>query len=228
MAGTQKFEGTQQVAGTRQIGGNPAWNRVGAMRRARRVAGLSQREMAARVGVAASTIARAEDPDGGASLTLIEAVLAVAGLRLAVVDAAGEVVAPMRTDVARNRAGSYFPAHLDTQVPAELTSRADPWRWDRPEPSVTFLRRSTQPCYPRAWAIPGLGNRDRPNDHYTADELAHHRDLRRARRRLRLAQAPPTGPSPLDAPCTCGPGCERHCEAACACQCEPARHADAG
>ena len=194
----------------------PAWNRVGAMRRARRIAGLSQREMAERVGVAAGTIARAEDPEGGAALAVVEAVLAVAGLRLAVVDAAGQVVAPMRTNVARDRGGSYFPAHLDTRVPDDLDPRAYPWRSDRPLPTVTFLRRGTRPCYAEAWAIPGLDAGERPDDHFTPDELADHREARRARFR----RPPPSRP-PLPE-CACGPECELTCDTACPCQCEPA------
>lgn len=89
------------------------FDRVGHLRRARRITDTSQREMAARVGVAASTIARAETMSGEVPLRLIVDVLAEAGLRLAVVDADARPVPPMRRDGARDHGGRYCPAHLD-------------------------------------------------------------------------------------------------------------------
>jgi HTH-type transcriptional regulator/antitoxin HipB len=47
------------------------------------------------------------------TLSVVERMLAMGGLRLAICDAAGEPVAPMREDAARDRAGRRFPAHVD-------------------------------------------------------------------------------------------------------------------
>lgn len=188
-----------------------AWDRVGAVRRARRVAGLSQREMADRAGLARSTVARAECPDGAVSLEAVTAILAVAGLRLAVVDARGELVQPMGAHPVRDGAGRYFPAHLDTVPPGDLTPAGHQWSYDRPPPEVTFSRGSFRGALRER---PGL---HRPEDHVTAEELPGLRAQQKAARRARLPQR-----TPRELPeCACGPECERDCVDACTCQCEP-------
>ena len=85
----------------------------GLVRRARRAADLSQRDLAARLGVSQSTVARWETGQSSPTLSLVEQMLALSGLRLAMIDTAGEPVAPMREDAPRDRAGRRFPAHVD-------------------------------------------------------------------------------------------------------------------
>ena len=85
----------------------------GLVRRARRAADLSQRDLAARVGVSQSTVARWETGQSSPTLYLVEQMLALSGLRLTLIDSAGEPVAPMREDAPRDRAGRRYPAHVD-------------------------------------------------------------------------------------------------------------------
>ena len=85
----------------------------GLIRRVRRVADLSQRDLAQRMGVSQSTVARWETGQSRPTLGAFEQMLAVGGLRLQVIDSSGATVAPMREDGARDRAGRRFPAHVD-------------------------------------------------------------------------------------------------------------------
>lgn len=92
-----------------------AFDTSGHVRRARRLADLNQRELAARVGLPQSSIARIED-GRDVSVRDFALMLAVAGLQLAVVDAQGRAVAPMPPDVHRDGAGRRRPAHLDVHA----------------------------------------------------------------------------------------------------------------
>lgn len=100
--------------------------------RARRVADLSQRELAQRLGVAPSTVARLENGQRRASAELLDAILALAGLRVAVLDGAGREVPPFPADAVRDNAGRRFPAHLDVRPPDDVP-RHRAWypRYDR-------------------------------------------------------------------------------------------------
>jgi transcriptional regulator with XRE-family HTH domain len=93
---------------------------AGLVRRARRIADMSQREMARSVGVARSTIAKVEAGVMMPSVELLGRILGAAGLHLAVVDQHGRVVRPM-TDFedVRDGAGRRYPAHLDTILDPE-------------------------------------------------------------------------------------------------------------
>lgn len=95
----------------------------GLVRRARRAADISQRDLAQRLGVSQSTVARWETGQSSPALSVVEQMLAFGGLRLVMRDAAGEPVAPMREDAARDRAGRRFPAHADL----------DAWGWWVPQ-----------------------------------------------------------------------------------------------
>lgn len=88
---------------------------AGLIRRARRIADLSQRQMARRAKVSPSTVARVEAGGLTPSLDLLQRLLGSAGLYLAVVDADGHVILPMedREDI-RDGAERRYPSHLDT------------------------------------------------------------------------------------------------------------------
>lgn len=90
-----------------------AGSAAGLVRRARRAADLSQRDLAARLGVSQSRVARWETGRSSPSLADLEQVMSLAAMRLALLDAAGARVEPMREDAARDRAGRRFPAHVD-------------------------------------------------------------------------------------------------------------------
>ena len=79
------------------------------------------------------------------------------GLRLALVDAAGDEVRGMHPGGVRDRGGRRFPAHLDTVLSEQRASR-----WEhRPllrQPTYTFDRRDP-------WQEADSRARDRPDDH---------------------------------------------------------------
>ena len=92
----------------------------GLVRRARRIADLSQREMATAAGTASSTIGKIEAETLTPSVGLFQRVMAVAGLHLVVVDADGRVVLPMGDwDDTRDGAERRYPSHLDTILDPE-------------------------------------------------------------------------------------------------------------
>ena len=113
---------------------------AGLVRRARRIADLSQRELAGRVGVASSTIGRIESGGVQPSLALFLRLVGVAGLAVVVVDADGRVVLPMLDhDDIRDGAGRRYPSHLDVI----LDPVAGEWWADRyglARPPETFRR----------------------------------------------------------------------------------------
>ncbi|MCW0216159.1 MAG: helix-turn-helix domain-containing protein [Pseudonocardia sp.] len=114
----------------------------GLVRAARRRADLSQRGLAAEAGMARSTVSRIEAGTLVPSLATLGRLLAVAGLRLVLVDEDGAVVPPM-LDVPDggllDGADRRYPAHLD--VILEPTS-GDWWggRYGLARPPETFHR----------------------------------------------------------------------------------------
>lgn len=93
-------------------GGTP-----GMIRRIRRILDVSQRGLAALVGVSQSVVARWETGRTSPRVSMMELLLDLARLEVTVRDgASGEVVEAMRDDGARNRGGSRFPAHTDLRV----------------------------------------------------------------------------------------------------------------
>ena len=88
---------------------------AGLVRRARRMADLSQRQMARFAKVSAGTVGKVESGTFTPSVNLLERLLGAAGLYLTVVDQDGRVVLPMETwDETRDGAERRYPAHLDT------------------------------------------------------------------------------------------------------------------
>ena len=111
----------------------------GLLRRIRREADLSQRELAAHLGLSKSTVAAVESGQRGLDLRVLERAARCAGLRLALVDRNGHEVPTMANGTVRDLGGRRFPAHLDTMYSEERW-----WRWahryDRPLPWYTFDR----------------------------------------------------------------------------------------
>jgi transcriptional regulator with XRE-family HTH domain len=92
----------------------------GLIRRARRRADLSQREMAIRAHVSPATVGRIEADRLMPSMVVFQRLIGVAGLYLTVVDHDGRVILPMReSEDLRDGADRRYPAHLDTIVDPE-------------------------------------------------------------------------------------------------------------
>jgi transcriptional regulator with XRE-family HTH domain len=112
----------------------------GLVRRIRRILDVSQRGLAALIGVSQSAVARWETGRTSPRVSVVQHLLRLAGLRAEVHDAEnGEVVEPMRDDGARDRAGRRYPAHVDLMVTGwhvprglDCTAEAGLWRrWSR-------------------------------------------------------------------------------------------------
>ena len=187
----------------------PAFDLAGAVRRIRRRADCSQRELAAGIGTSKSAIAAAETGAAGLDARLLASAAHLAGLRLALLDAAGAEVHGMHPDGVRDRSGRRFPAHLDTVLSEQRASR-----WEhRPrlrQPTYTFDRRDP-------WQAAETRARSRPDDHLlpqpgdAPEERAAAR-RREARQRLQDERARRVAAGELRAAepftCTCPSGCD--------------------
>ena len=119
----------------------------GALRRIRRSADVSQREIAGLVGISKTAIAAAESGARGLDARVLALAAELAGLRLAVVDGEGRHVPEMADEAVRDMAGRRFPAHLDTRYSDEGWWHG-PHRYDRQQPWYTFDRdRRTRDAY---------------------------------------------------------------------------------
>jgi transcriptional regulator with XRE-family HTH domain len=112
---------------------------AGAVRRIRRRADLSQRQLAEAAAISQSLVARVEAGKQDIAVRLLERLATLAGLRLALIDEAGAEVASMDDHAVRDQAGRRFPAHLDTRY-----GDVDWWhgdeRYSREQPWYTFDR----------------------------------------------------------------------------------------
>lgn len=113
---------------------------AGLLRRARRMVGMSQRDMARRAGVSQATVARAESGTAHPTLDVLQRLLDAAGLYIAVVDPDGRVIQPLEEfPLARDAAGRRYPAHLDLIIDPE---RGEWWgsAYGLARPPQTFYR----------------------------------------------------------------------------------------
>ena len=186
----------------------------GIVMRVRRRCDLSQRDLAAALGIEASRIARLESTPRRVDFPLLVEILGLADLRLAVVDRDGVEVAPVAQDAVRDHAGRRMPAHLDIRPRSERSAS-------------TLLHGHADRREPPAWYDHRVG-RDRRRvelghrlasvpDQPTRVEigLGGHR-----RRSARTRVVPPW--SMLSVECECSDECfERgECRSACECRCE--------
>ena len=111
----------------------------GALRRVRRIADLSQRELAAAVGISPSAVGGAESGARDLPASVVARIAEVASLRLALVDGNGQEVAPMSDAAVRDMSGRRFPAHLDTRHSDDGWWHG-PDRKYRAQPRYTFDR----------------------------------------------------------------------------------------
>jgi transcriptional regulator with XRE-family HTH domain len=173
---------------------------AGMLRRARRSADLSQREMAEATHVAKSTLAAAEACTRDLPASALVRVVDVAGLRLALVDTDGAEVPPMDAGAVRDMGRRYFPAHLDTRYSDEGWWHG-PERYSRPEPWYTFDRCRN--------ARDAVRRRDgTPEDHHLPGP-GDAPDERRAARRRAAQQRFAEGPRPPVPAATSAESCAR-------------------
>ncbi|TQN37812.1 helix-turn-helix protein [Blastococcus colisei] len=129
----------------------------GVLRRIRRIADVSQRQLAAAAGLSVSAVAHAEAGTRDLPVTALARAAGLAGLRIALLDDHGDEVGGMHPGAVRDRGGRRFPAHLDTMLSEERSSRWDHRpRLDRP--TYTFDRRRTREG-------PGRRTTGRADDH---------------------------------------------------------------
>jgi transcriptional regulator with XRE-family HTH domain len=184
----------------------------GLLRRVRRLADMSQREMARASGIAPAALGRAE-AGGDLRVSQLGRILGVAGLRLAVLDGSGGELMPMSEHAVRDGAGRLLPAHLDTR------HGDDDW-WGGPHrprlrpPRYTFDRDRTLRDERRAAGVPEDHHLPEPGDSLAERAAARRREsLRRAQERREEAhRAWLEAGSPRDPDwgtwCTCLPDCE--------------------
>ena len=138
------------------------------LRRARRLARLSQRELAARANVPLSTLARIEagtttDP----RVSTLAALFAAAGCTLAVLSRAREELPEHPWETPRDHGVRHFPAHLDlwpVDQPYAVHPGLDWWGWYRSWawkrgariPVLTFKRLRTDYYCPPLDPVTGL------------------------------------------------------------------------
>lgn len=159
-----------------------AFDLSGALRRIRRLADLSQRELALACRIPQSAVAQAETGRRDLAVGALTTAAVLAGLRLALLDQDGREVSAMAADAVRDLSGRRFPAHLDTRRSDEGQWLHEPRR-DRPETSFTFTRdRDFRDARRRTGAS--------PEDHhpFLAGDSPRERKAERARVARRRAQ----------------------------------------
>lgn len=182
----------------------------GFLRRVRRLADLSQRELAAAASLPPSSLAHAEAGTRDLPVASLARIAAVAGLRLALLDGDGAEMSPMSSTAVTDRSGRRFPAHLDTLRSDEGHQRYEPRR-DRPETSFTYWRdRAARDSRRRTGGTPTDHQPFLPGDS-PAERIA---ERRRAAARARAEElerrflSGETAGRPDAFTCTCPPRCD--------------------
>lgn len=85
----------------------------GVVRRVRRILDVSQRDLAALLGISQSQVARWETGRTSPRAEMLVRLVRMARLELTLRDSDGDLERPMRDDGARDRAGRRYPAHVD-------------------------------------------------------------------------------------------------------------------
>jgi transcriptional regulator with XRE-family HTH domain len=183
----------------------PGW-----IRRIRRRADMSQRQLAQACGVSQASVAQAETGRREFPVGALARAAQLAGLRLALLDAEGNEVAGMAGDAVRDLAGRRFPAHLDTRHGDE-----DWWhgisRYSRAQPWYTFDRvRYTRDYWRGRLGTPEDHQLPRPEDSPEERSAARRREVEcRARESWERRRAAGEVPDAPTFACTCPAECDR-------------------
>ena len=208
-----------------------AFDLPGVLRRIRRQADLSQRELAEACGVSHSTVAQAETGRRDFSVSALVNAAGLASLRLVVVDDEGRELTPMSSAAVRDGANRRFPAHLDTRHGDEDWWHGDE-RYQREQPWFTFDRlRWTRDTWRARRGTPEDHHEPRPGDSPQERKQQRVRDAERRAEEARQRWIAIHGPSRWgEFTCTCPPVCEElddrsgkpvHADG-CPCQCDVA------
>jgi HTH-type transcriptional regulator/antitoxin HipB len=171
----------------------------GLVRRVRRILDVSQRGLAALIGVSQSAVARWETGRTSPRVCVLQRLMRLAGLRSTVSDVeSGEVVEPMRDDGARDRGGRRYPAHVDLRVTGwyvprglDCTAEAGLWRRRSRARKDPRIRHHTSP-YRRWCARRALGTPiDHPADFQLVAEAEHLDEKRSAALAAYAGWSPP-------------------------------------
>ena len=169
----------------------------GLVRRIRRILDVSQRGLAAILGVSQSVVARWETGRTSPRVDVMERMLQLARVRVRLEEEdTGKEVRPMRADGARKHGGSRFPAHTDLRATGWWVPRAlrdmttveslvarDRSRAAR-DPSIRYRVSPYRKRIERAvFGVPD----DHPAVHQLAAESEHLDEVREARLRPRRA-----------------------------------------
>jgi HTH-type transcriptional regulator/antitoxin HipB len=181
----------------------------GVLRRIRRLADLSQRELGRKAAVSAAAIAHAEAGTRDLPVSALRRIARVAGLRLAVVDQEGRPIVGMADDAVRDMSGRRFPAHLDTRY-GDIDWWHDDGRYSREQPWYTFDRlRYTRDYWRDRLGVPDDHQLPQPGDSPAERRAARKRAAREQaeaewQRRLAAGEVPP-----LELfVCSCPPECD--------------------
>lgn len=182
----------------------------GALRRIRRRADVSQRELAERCELSQSAVAQAESGRRDLPAQALARAAAVAGLRLVMVDAEGREVDGMGNGTVRDMSNRRFPAHLDTRYSEELWWHGS-HRYSRRQPWYTFDRdRNIRDTYRARHGTPADHQSPLPGDSPADRAATRRRDYwrRRAEERERAFLAGEFAHLPEAFVCACPPDCD--------------------
>lgn len=194
---------------------------AGYILRARRLGDLSQRGLAAMVGMTQPTIAKIEGGRQQVNVSQFARMMKAGGLRLAVVDADGAEVRPVSPRVVRDNAGRRFPAHLDLTPPDQLPpERIRSPRYDREPAKAWYHLRETRD------RLRAEADGEEPMDHLTPEGIRWRRRERLEAMRTqgrRRAAARKAAKGVVDRDCGCETECwgGTACVPRCECQCDP-------
>jgi HTH-type transcriptional regulator/antitoxin HipB len=188
---------------------------AGFVRRARRLADLSQRDLADAIGLSRAAVGRLESAAVRVDIATLESILALADLRLVVVDSEGRAVQSVPPDTLRDHGGRRFPSHLDATPPdvGIPNERGVEPRKGQPPARGWYRQRNLRDILRKQGRAPD----DHPTVRSERDRAARERQSRRDRARAALLLS-------AEQECTCLDDCfELSCLPGCPCQCEPHR-----
>ena len=185
----------------------------GLVLRVRRVCDPSQRDLGVALGIDQSLVARIESSRRRVDLPMLIRILALAEMRIAVLDRDGVEVTPVPKDVLRDNADRRMPAHLDVREPSDT-------------PISVLLKPHTGRATPRGW-YHHRAMRDRRRNEGESSPVQDQPIVSgladRRRQAERVQRARQLAVTLLEVECTCLGGCweSSGCIDACACRCDP-------